>query len=404
MRSFLILLLFALPALGASFTVSSSTASSSFTNPTLSRATNESVFTYYGFPTTNYSGDVYSIGISSAAELAKFPPVQVFFSVTGTNFEMLINSIGGGSVAYYTLSDGFTATHYTNSSFTGGGTQPSYTIVTFATNTTHQLSLSIKGGFRGINTTNGNSVSSYSLDPRPNLLIMEGDSYTEGYNPSVLVFGHQSLWFDGWVWQLAGLVPNTISVPSAISGTGFVNTGGGSNYGARVVADICVLYTNAISSGKYSRLFIAASGTINDLSFASNSIYTNAVDVYTAMKNKCPQASVFAVGNWLGAGGRTSPQADDIAGDRALSNAAQVVSIPYYSAISANLRNTSTYNTFFPPGNTDSVHPCAAGYAIMAQWVNTNLASTFGSNWSAGGLTPPEPVPALTIQTLIIAP
>ena len=260
---------------------------------------------------------------------------------------------------------------------------PGYSQVTinysFANNTTHHVFLAIKGGFRGVTVSTGNTVTSYAL-PKPNLLIVEGDSYTEGYNPLVKVSGYQSFWFDGWVWQLSWLQPNTIVVPCAIGGTGFLAP---PTYGGRVVADICTLYSNAVSSGKYNQIFITASGTINDLGAAAGTLFNAATSVYSTLQNACPQAHIFVLGNWLGAGGRLTPQSTDIANDNDLANVAVTSGLAYFSPIQAGIRNAANYNTFFPPGISDSVHPSAAGYAIMAQWVNTNLSYTFGTNWNA---------------------
>lgn len=373
-----------LTAMAASFTAGPSYTSTTLSNPTTYGATS-SIFNYYGFPTTNYSGSVISsIGISSATELSKFPPVQVSFDITGTSCELILNPynyVGAAdSMAYYTLSDGTTTTSYTNSAYVGwSGATPRYIPITFSSSTTHHMTLSLKGNFMGVNVASGNTLSSYAL-PKPNLLIVEGDSYTEGYNPNVLVNGFSSVWFDGWVWQLARLQPNTLAVPNAVSGTGFTT---GTPFGSRVVPDICTLYSNAVSSGKYNQIFITVSGSINDLGVSTNTLYTAATSVYTTLRNNCPQAHLFFVGNWLGAGGRLSPLAADIDNDNALSAAAIAVGVPYFSAIKANVRNAGNYSTFFPAATTDSVHPSAAGYAIMAQWVNTNLAYTFGTNWDS---------------------
>lgn len=366
---------------------------STLINPTTYAATNAGVFTYYGFPTTNYPGSggatISSIGISSPSELAKFPPVQVSFDFTGTRCELLIDSYdyvnGVWSKAWFTLSDGVTTTAYTNIPDMGPGNRPYYVPITFSSNTTHHLMLSVKGNFAGVNVSTGNTLAGRVLS-KPNLLIVQGDSYTEGYNPTLWVFGYPNFWFDGWVWQLAGLVPNTIAIPSGISGTGFVSSNGGTSptYGDRVIADICAVYANAVASGKYSQIFITASGSINDLSYNTNTLYSAATNVYTILKNRCPQARIFFVGNWLGVGGRLTPQPDDLADDAALSAAATTVGVSYFSPVKDNVRNADNYySLFFPPGLTDSIHPAAAGYGVMAQWVNSKLAYTFGTNWNA---------------------
>ncbi|MEI9864592.1 MAG: hypothetical protein WDN00_08575 [Limisphaerales bacterium] len=234
---FSLILLAGFAGLADTFSVNGSTKLSSLNSPNRIWATNTTYFTYYGFSTTNpFSGFVASTGISSKSELGKFPPVQVMFDVTGTSFELVLDSYDyvndEQGIGYYTLSDGITTTSYTNSTYTGiAGYSPSYTLVTFASNGVHHMTLALKGNFAGVNVTVGNTVSQRVLSPKPNLLIVEGDSYTEGYNPSVSVFsGFQSFWFDGWVWQLAQLAPNTIAVPCGISGTGFIAGSPGANY------------------------------------------------------------------------------------------------------------------------------------------------------------------------------
>lgn len=362
-------------------------------NPTTYPATS-SVFTYYGFLTTNdpaAGGSIVStIGISSTNEMKKFPPVQVAFDLTGTSCEVIVNNYDSPdnflTVPYFTVSDGATTTSYTNVPYMGPSNTNTYSVpVSFSSSTTHHVRLSIKGNFGGVRVASGNTISASSPSPKPNLLIVEGDSYTEGYNPTVFVFGYPSFWFDGWVWQLARLVPNTIAVPSGIGGTGFVSSNGGTTpaYGQRVVADICSVYNNAVASGKYNQIFITASGSINDITADTNTLYTAATNVYTILKNNCPQARIFFVGNWLGVGGRMTAQADDLINDSTLARAAGTVGIPYMSPVLSNIRNAGNYDLFFPPGITDSVHPSAAGYAIMAQWVNTNLSYVFGTNWDA---------------------
>jgi lysophospholipase L1-like esterase len=362
-------------------------------NPTTYPATS-GVFTYYGFLTTNYpsaGGNIVStIGISSTNDMKKFPPVQVGFDLTGTNFEVIINNYDYANnfttMPYFTVSDGVTTTIYTNVPYLGPSNTNTYSVpVTFSSGGTHAVRLSVKGNFGGVRVAAGNTISASSSSAKPNLLIVEGDSYTEGYNPTVLIFGYPSYWFDGWVWQLARLVPNTIAVPSSIGGSGFVSSNGGATptFGQRVVADICSIYNAAVASGKYNQIFITASGSINDIGADTNTLYAAATNVYTILKNNCPQARVFFVGNWLGVGGRTTAQADDLAKDKVLSAAAATVGVPYMSPVLANIRNAGNYNVFFPPVITDSVHPTAAGYAIMAQWVNTNLSYTFGTNWDA---------------------
>lgn len=380
--------------------------SSQLTGATTTLATNV-IYSYYGFPTTNYPSAggyiVSSTGISSASELGKFPPVQARFDFTGTNCELIMDSFdylnGVWSENYFTISDGTTNTPYNLVPAMGPGHQY-FVQVSFSSNIVHHLTLSVKGNFVGINTTNGNSISTYSLTPKPNLLIMEGDSFTEGFNPNIYVYGYESLWFDGWVWQLAGLVPNTIAVPNGLSSTGFSAGAPTQNYGARVVNDILKLYTNSLASGKYNKIFISASGSINDGGVTNSAaLGTNSLALWGLLKSNCPQAYVYAQGNWYGGGGKSAPDSGDLANNMTLSNSASVLGLPYFSPVVANLLNPVTYTNDFYFAPTDSTHPTAKGYALMANWVNTNLANTFGANWSAGGAGTNSPIIGTSVMT-----
>jgi lysophospholipase L1-like esterase len=374
-----------------SFTISYDDQASHFTGASTVAATDTSVFTYCGFATTNPALTyIYSKGISSASEMQKLPPVQVMFDVTGTSFELVMGSHdyinGTDERGYFTLSDGITTTLYTNSSYIGPATYiPNYTLVTFTNGGTHHMTLSVKGGFKGVNVTSA-TVSKRVLSPKPNLLIVLGDSYTEGYNPTVSVFGVvPSYWFDGWVWQLAQLASNTVPVQCAVSGTGFIAGSPTVHYGARVVSDVCGLYTNALNSGIYNNIFITASGTINDRGADTNALFIAVTNIYATIKAACPQAKIFVLGNWYGAGGASSPGAADFANDTVMSTAASIFNLPYFSPSksASALLTSANYNLFFPSGITDSVHPSAAGYAVMAKWMHTNMVATFGTNWSA---------------------
>ena len=369
-----------------------------YSSPTTVQPTN-AVFAYYGFRTAVLNGAVYTTGISSVPEMDKCPPEQILFSFTGTNFELIINPFsstvnGAYASPYFTLSDGQTTTIYTNMPpFVRNNSDIFYVPVTFGNNITHHLKLSLKGGFGGINVTSG-SCSGYVPATKPNLWIDGGDSYVEGYNPTVSVDGSASFWFDGFVWQVMGLQANTIVVPCGVSGTGFYNTNSSTGdlpYTWRMTNDVWGLYTNAVASGLYGNIFISWNGTINDLGAPTNAVFQNATNVLAQTKAHCPQASVFLIGNWLGVGGESSPSPNDYALEWAMTNAAAATGMPVFDPIPANLKNGGNYYTFYPPGSgTDSVHPSAAGYAIYAAFVNSNLTAAYGAAWtnSSGNVFP----------------
>ena len=380
---------------------------SQMTNPTYYAATN-SAFTYYGFPTTVAATDnaLYTAGTISSigmTNLSAAPPVQVAFDFTGTNFELVTEAWN------LTIEDGITITSVTNCPQLYLTPNREYFSVSFSSNITHHLQLNIQGGFVGINLTNG-SLTSRTL-PKQNLLIVEGDSYTEGYH-QYLTTSYK--WFDGWVWQLARLVPNTVCIPSGIGGTGFLNTNnsGGGNYASRVVTDVCAIYTNAIASGKYDQIFITASGTVNDSGQNTNALYTAATNLYTTIKTACPSANVFFVGNWRVALGQSAPSANEINEDSQYAAAASSLGIPYFSPLQDVVLNggaggygamgVGNYDLFFPANeNSDNIHPGRYGYGVMAAWINTKLANTYGSLWSG---TTNTVVAANTVSTTNLLP
>lgn len=354
-----------------------------------------SVFAQYGYRTTNESGTIYTWGLSASSEMDKCPPEQMVFDFTGTNFELILNGFPGNgsgnySDPYFSISDGTTNVSYTNSPlYTRNNSFNLFSIIRFANNITHHITLRVKGGFVGINCTNG-TFSSTTITTKPNLLIDESDSYGEGFNPCVTMSeGGSSFWFDGFLWQLMNQQPNLVVVPASLSGTGFYTTNGSSQpyWLGRDTNDVAALYTNAMASGLYNHIFICANGTINDMTQPTNAVYQNATNVLGTFKTLCPQATVFLVGNWLGAGGRTTPGSDDYALEWAMTNAAATEGVPCFDPIPANLKNAGNYNVFYPAG-TDSVHPSAAGYLIYSTWLQTNLAYTFGATYTNPGVLP----------------
>jgi hypothetical protein len=355
-----------------------------------------SVFTQYGLRTTNESGTIYTWGISLPAEMDKCPPEQFTFDFTGTNFEIVFNGFPGNGSGnytdpYFSISDGVTNVSYTNSPrYTRNNSANLFSYIRFPNNTIHHITIRAKGGFVGINYTNG-TFAATTPTVKPNLLIDESDSYGEGFNPTVSMSeGGSSFWFDGFLWQLMTNQPNLFVVPCALSGTGFYTTNagtGGLPYWTRTTNDVCALYTNALGSGLYSHIFICANGTINDLGQPTNAVFQNATNVLGTFERLCPAATVFLVGNWLGAGGETSPGANDYALEWAMTNAAAAVGVPCFDPIPANLKNAGNYNTFYPTGSgTDSIHPSAAGYQIYANWLQTNLANTFSGLYTNPGV------------------
>lgn len=355
------------------------------------------IFAYYGLPTNLVRAAIYSTGISSVDAMDKCPPVHVLFSFTGTNFEIQINPFttttnAAYSTPYFTISDGQTTTSYTNMPpFTQSGSANAWVPIVFSSNITHHVTLVLKGGFAGVDYTNG-SFAGYVPAAKPNLLIHFGDSYVEGYNPCVALgyYGNAaSFWFDGFVHQLEALQTNLVTIEEGVSGTGFYHTNGTTHdlpYLWRMTNDCWGIYSNALASGLYSRIFIGVNGTINDFGDPTNAVFQNATNWLAQTRLHCPAATVFMVGNWLGVGGESSPGPNDYALEWAMTNAAAVEGWPIFDPIPANLKNAGNYNVFYPPGSTsDSVHPSAAGYLIYATWLNTNLANTFGTNWTSPG-------------------
>ncbi len=267
-----------------------------------------------------------------------------------------------------------------------------YIQVSFASNTTHHVRLNIAGTFYGLTIPATSTIVATTVAQKPNLLIVEGDSYTQGYHQDT----GWPYWFDGWVWRLSGQFNNCVVVPSAWGGTGFIHTNGGAGpkFVDRIYSDVCQVYTNALNSGQYNNIFITASGSVNDHSEDTNALYLQVTNYYTILKANCPAAKIFFVGNWRQGLGFSAPTDNELGEDSKFQQAAAALGIPYYSPIQANLLNSATYNIFFQ-GDTDSIHPGRAGYAIMANFVSTNLVATYGNDWTGTNST--AGVPSLNV-------
>src|SRR6185369_7881749 len=89
MKHFLtILILFVALAAQAAFTVGVAGKGQSISAPTY-EATNTSIFTYYGFPVTNYPGAGHSV-TSYGLTGNRWQPIQVSFDVVGTTADVVI--------------------------------------------------------------------------------------------------------------------------------------------------------------------------------------------------------------------------------------------------------------------------------------------------------------------------
>lgn len=344
-------------------------------------ASNYSIFSYYG-PTTTDSATNY---VTGAVSPTTHPtgPVQVFFDFTGTNLEVVAEAWAG------TMEDGQTETSITNYPNTATASVKTYVQFSFGSNTLHHLHLNLDGAFYAVKTFG--TVTARTM-PKQNLVIVLGDSYTQGYHE---YHGSGLYWFDGWVWQLARLVPNTVCIPLGIGGTGFVHNSatGGTNYQYRVIPDVCGLYTNLVNSGKYDQIFITASGTVNDSVENTNALFTAATNVYAEIINRCPGAHVFFVGNWRVAQGQDAATMLETNEDSRFQYASSLLGIPYYSPIQAQVLSggfgTGNYDLFFPAAEgSDNVHPGRYGYGVMANFVSTNMAATYGGTWTNGGMNP----------------
>lgn len=366
-----------------------------YTSPTLVGST-DSRFTYYGFPTNDEFGATYAAGISSAAELDKKPPVVTWFTFTGTNCEVILFPFGTGTYAftppYFTIMEGTNVTAYTNMPpFVQNNNNPFYVQLTFSQNTTHVLKLALNGGFMGIDFTNG-SLASFTPSLKPNVWMDVGDSYVEQYNPNITLDGDAVYWH-GWLYDIWTLETNNVIIPSGVSGTGFYATNSGTDglgdlpYTWRMTNDVWGVYSNLVSSGLYNHIYISFNGSVNDFvqvgdnPSITNIIFGIATNCLYQTKVHCPLATVFLIGNWLGVGGESSPSAADYELEWAMTNAAAVANVTCFDPIPANLKNAGNLYTAWYPSPTDNVHPAAAGYWIMANWAESNLDATYGSNW-----------------------
>lgn len=374
-------------------------ASSTFTSPTFV-GQGSSDFTYYGEPTNipSWESAVYADGISSAPELDKAPPVNVWFNFTGTNFEIELFPYSIGTYAYnppyFEIMEGTNETFYTNAPpFVENNNNPFFVPVYLSQAGTHHLKLAVHGGFVGIDYTNG-VLSAWTPALKPNAWLDCGDSYTEGYNPTVTVDGYGSYWFSGYVRDVGRLETNNVVIPCAISGRGFYCTNTSTSpyglpYTYTMTNDVWGTYSNLVASGLYNHIFISFNGSLNDgvqvddNPSITNTIFSIATNCVLQTKAHCPLATVFMIGNWMIAGGEMSPSAPDYELEWAMTNAAAVSGVTIFDPIPANLKNSSNYYTdWYPPGSgTDNTHPAAAGYWDLANWIETNMVNTFGTNW-----------------------
>lgn len=379
--------------------------STEYTGTVTTWAPTNSVFTYYALPVTWTGSTLYATGIDSSYAQSLQPPVQVRFKlVNASNLEFNItgfNLTNAYRTPYFSISDGTTNTPITNSPvYVRNNGNTYFTRINFGTTNEHDITFWLSGGLAGVNTTNG-TLLPWVPTNKPNLLIISGDSYTQGYLPdgSAGMYPSGPSWFYGYGQQCVSSNADTFAMLLGISGTGYYHTNGstGDLPYRFAMTNNCLLASNAVVSGKYSHVWYCLAGTINDWDDVSatpsltNAVFQAATNVmgYTRQQLSDPsltnKLSLFAIGNWCGVGGESVPGTGDYNLEWAMTNAAVQEGWLIYDPIPTTLRTVGNYSTFFPSspaGVSDSVHPSIAGYQIYATWLNTNLVNTFGATWT----------------------
>ena len=372
-------------------------------------------FAYFGLPSSNVVsaagnsngswdqvpwGDQYWMRTAYAPinNVYPLPPIEVKFDFTGTNFEVLLNNsywpgnLNGNAHEDFIITEGTNVTRRTdcpqilNNAVT-------YVPVTFSQNITHHLTLRLIGSFYGINIKAGESITASTL-PKYNLLLVNGDSYAQGYtlDYSYGDGSQQNNWLDGWCLQLENIVTNLVVAPFGVGGTGFVstNSGGVLNYtNSAREAELLLAYTNAYNSGLYNNIYITGLGTINDYGIpTTNALVANATAWYQHVLTNCTNARVFFIGTAANVGQdiHNFTLNSWVGPNEAMqSTVATNLGIPFISLISpAGVVNQGNIAGFY---GADNAHPSVSGYKQMAAYINTNLSYIYGTNWNPYGPT-----------------
>jgi PKD repeat protein/lysophospholipase L1-like esterase len=362
---------------------------SALTNPMLYVFTN-GLFSYDGYPTNtvnvlarwpqNAQGQGYSgcstnaigaegRGIITNLNGAPQPGLDVSFTINAQEFELHLWDQSDDYVDIYDEDDGSLTTFSCSEN-----DDPQWYQIQYATKKTRHLRVyfecnteeSIPGIiFNGVNVGQGDSISA-DTNWTPGMMV-EGDSYCQGFNPGT------GKWFYDSYATLAGFLTNGGDfhvMADGIGGSGFLANGEGTNYASRFLTDV-LPYTNLFR-------FFVLQASINDAAVTNSSqqlyatnlggLYYDAVTNMIGMAQKYLPAQEIAV---LGIPRDPGTQGGtNIIHNVDARNAAAAMGVPFFDAMD---------QLSIPSGDVgwDGVHLSQAGYQLVANYLNGQMADTF---------------------------
>lgn len=331
----------------------------------------------YWFPVTTNGSE---IGGGALDATNTFAPLQVSFQITGaSNFEWeSMNSAYGGYQVQ--ANDGLTNYYSTVSPYAAlyPADTPSLYLVTLPYQTNWNITLLLAeddgyyGQMYGVNAPAGSTLRVNTF-AHQRILVVLGDSYVKGYVPDELDPDgglYQDQWLNGFAWDLQRYGDNVKVYPAGVGGQGYARADNSPPYYVDRV-------TNDVLNIGAPPDFLLVTGSINDNTESSNSVYQAATNLYATLISNLPSTKIAVIGNWYVG---PSIYATDIAQDEALQAAAQQYGLPYASPVQG---------AWGPGGvGSDSVHPTVEVYSNYAADIETNLAAWWGTNWTDAAVQP----------------
>ena len=388
---------------------------SSLTNPTLYIFTN-AIFGYHGYPTNtvnvvnnwpqNAQGQGYGacptneLGAEACGIITNLtggapqPGLDVSFTITGKQFEIHGWDQTDDYCDIYDEDDGSLTTINC-----GDNNEPQWYLVQYATSKTRHLRLYFECNtpetvpgiiFNGINVGQGDSISA-DTNLTPGMMV-EGDSYCQGWNPTT------GKWFYDSYATLAGFLTNGGGfhvMADGIGGSGFLANGEGTNYAARFFTDV-LPYTNSFR-------FFVIQASLNDGGLtnpATHQLYTSS-QYFSAVTNMIGLAQTYLPNKEIAVLGIPYNDAPNAQYNPTLNTtamaAAQAMNVPYLDAMDQNQGQGIIPATDV---GWDNVHLNQAGYQLIANFLNGQMQQTF-SDYPGGGtnsLVQINPITSATVN------
>lgn len=332
----------------------------------------------YWFPTqSNVVSGLIEIGAAGLDSTNTYAPLQVSFMASNcVDLEWEALDWGYGSYQIE-ASDGLT--NYISFPSMEEGLYPNSSPTLYKINLPYQTNWNVTiiqgmddgsfANFAGINLPSGGGLYPPSL-PHQKTLVVLGDSYAKGYVPYETNSTGQSYpadWLDGFAMDLRYYASNVRIYPAGVGGQGYV-----------LPYNVPPIYVDRVTNDviNINPDFVLVTGSINDNSESSNSVYQAATNLYATLVASLPNTKIGVIGNWYKGPGI---YAADIAQDQALQLAAKQYGLPYASPVQGQ----------WGPGGvgSDSVHPTVMVYSNYAVDITTNLTAWWGTNWSVTGLS-----------------